>query len=223
MTETTAPGAPLRVWDLPVRLFHWLLIPLIAFSWWSAEEGHMDWHRLSGYAVLTLVLFRVLWGLFGSETARFSKFLRGPKSIGDYLSGKYQAFVGHNPMGAWSVLAMILLLVAQTALGLFAVDVDGIESGPLAVFVSFDQGRVAAEIHHLTFNIMLALIGMHIAVILFYAVFKRNNLVGPMLTGRKRVAEVIAAPKLGSIWLALFFLILAAGFAYAASKAFWAF
>ena len=197
------------MWDLPVRLFHWLLVPLIAFSWWSAEEARLDWHRLSGYAILTLVLFRVLWGLFGSETARFGFFLRGPGSIGSYLKGTYTAFVGHNPMGGWSVLAMIALLVAQTALGLFSVDVDGIESGPLAVFVSFDQGRVAAEAHHLVFNGLLVLIALHVLTVLFYLVFKRDNLVGPMVTGRKRVADgAVTAPKLSSIWLALFFLIL---------------
>lgn len=213
-----------RVWDFPVRLFHWLLVPLIAFSWWSAEEGRLDWHRLSGYAVLTLVVFRLAWGVFGSDTARFGYFLKGPRGIGAYLSNKAEPAVGHNPLGGWSVLAMIVLLVVQTVLGLFAIDVDGIESGPLAVFVSFDQGRLAAEAHHLTFNILLALIALHLLAIVFYAVAQRNNLIGPMITGRKKLGAPLAqAPRIAPLWLAFILIIIAGGLAYAVSKAFWAF
>jgi cytochrome b len=214
-----------RVWDLPVRVFHWLLIPLIAFSWWSAEEGRLDWHRLSGYAVLTLIVFRLVWGLIGSETARFARFLKGLRGIANYVGKKSDGpTLGHNPLGGWSVFAMLFLLAAQVTLGLFAIDVDGIESGPLAVFVTFDQGRVAAEIHHFIFNVLLALIGLHVLAILYYALFGRQNLVGPMITGRKSVAASPAqTPALAPLWLALIVLGASAALAYAASKAFWSF
>lgn len=214
-----------RVWDLPVRLFHWLLIPLMAFSWWSAEEGRLDWHRLSGYAVLTLIVFRLAWGVIGSDTARFSRFLKGPRGIGAYLGKKSdEPTLGHNPLGGWSVLAMLLLLAAQVVLGLFAIDVDGIESGPLAVFVSFEQGRIAAEAHHLTFNILLALIALHVLAVIYYALFQRQNLIGPMITGRKALAaDPARAPKIAPFWLAIIVILLSAGLAYAASQAFWSF
>src|SRR5262245_11528061 len=115
-------AARVRVWDIPVRLFHRLLVPLIAFAWWSAEAGHLEWHRLAGYAVLALLLFRVAWGFVGSDTARFGQFLRGPAAIGAYLRGRL-VVLGHNPLGGWSVFAMLLLLIAEVTLGLFAVDV----------------------------------------------------------------------------------------------------
>lgn len=223
MTESKL--TPTRIWDLPVRLFHWLLVPLLAFAWWSAEAGRLDWHRLSGYALLALVLFRILWGLWGSDTARFARFLRGPAGIGAYLKqlgGKtYAASVGHNPLGGWSVFAMLALLLVQGALGLFAVDFDGIESGPLAIFVSFDAGRLAAEIHDLLFNVLLGLIGLHLAAIAFYALIKRDNLVGPMLTGKKAMPGA-AAPAMAPLWLALLSAALAAVLVFAISQAFWA-
>jgi cytochrome b len=216
---------PTRIWDLPVRLVHWLVVPLAAFSWWSGEEGHLDWHRLSGFTLLTLVLFRLAWGVFGSQTARFAQFLRGPRAIGAYLKQKpYVASVGHNPLGGWAVAAMLALMATQAALGLFAVDVDGIESGPLAVFVSFDVGRAAAKAHHLVFNILLALIVLHVAAIAFYALVKRDNLIGPMITGAKAIDPPPAsAPAMAPWWLALALGLASALFVFAASKAFWLF
>lgn len=239
-------GKATRVWDLPVRLIHWLLVLLILFSWWSAEQGPglpdttrasleasseygfipwMEWHRWSGYAVLGLITFRILWGFVGSDTARFGSFLRGPKGIGAYLgklfSSSREPHVGHNPLGGLSVLALIVLIVAQTILGLFAIDVDGIESGPLAVFVSFDDGRVAAEWHEVVFNVLLAFIVLHLLAILFYALFKRDNLVGPMITGRRKLGEGAAAPSMRPLWLALLLAVIAGGVVYAVMKAFW--
>src|SRR5690349_24353754 len=102
-----------RVWDLPTRLVHWLLVLLVPFSWWTAESGRLEWHRWSGYGLLGLVLFRVYWGFFGSSTARFSRFVRGPRAIVAYLRGRLPASVGHNPLGALSVLALLGLLIAQ--------------------------------------------------------------------------------------------------------------
>src|SRR5262249_5537036 len=119
------------IWDWPTRLVHWLLVALVFFSWGAAEYQHMDLHRYSGYTILGLLVFRLYWGIAGSETARFANFVKGPRAVADYLRSKTKS-IGHNPLGALSVVALLTLLVAQVALGLFSVDVDGLESGPLS-------------------------------------------------------------------------------------------
>jgi len=174
-----------RVWDLAVRLFHWALVLLIAFSWWSGENHDMERHRLSGYAILALLVFRVFWGFAGSRTARFAQFVRSPRAVKAYIGGMSQGSDGHNPLGGWSVLAMLGILMAQVIAGLFAVDVDGFESGPLADWISFDGGRLASEIHEVLFKLTLALIVIHIAAIGFYLIVKRQNLIRPMITGKR--------------------------------------
>ena len=174
------------VWDVPTRLFHWLLVALIAFSWWSAKNGQLDWHLKSGLSVLALLVFRVLWGIVGSSTARFAGFLRGPRGIVAYVRGQEPPLPGHNPLGGWSVIAMLVIISVQVGTGLLAVDVDGIESGPLSYLVDFDQGRTAAAIHEVSFNILLGLMGLHVLAIAFYLVVRRRNLVGPMITGHDR-------------------------------------
>jgi len=189
--DVSPAASRLKIWDMPVRLFHWSIVALIAMAWWSAEQRQLDWHRYIGYTVLTLILFRLLWGCFGSTTARFTHFVSGPKHVIDYFRNdlfarKISAHHGHNPLGGWSVIAMLGAMLLQTLLGLFAVDIDGIESGPLAYLVSFDTGRTAAEIHHLIFNVLLALIALHIVAILFYRFYKNENLVSAMILGSKR-------------------------------------
>lgn len=178
-----------RVWDLPTRLVHWGWVGLFAFSWWSAETHRMEWHRWSGYAVLTLLLFRLYWGFAGGSTARFADFVRGPRAFLAYLKTLHQrpglVSAGHNPMGGWSVLLLLALLLLQTGSGLFAVDTDGIESGPLARYVSFGTGRDLAGLHELSFDLLLAAVGLHLAAIAFYGLYKRENLVAAMLSGRK--------------------------------------
>lgn len=224
MTESSGTGS-IRIWDLPIRLFHWLLVALIAFSWWSGEEHHMDWHRLSGYAILALLLFRIWWGFTGSRTARFGQFVRSPRAVlahaktpGSQLSGTAD---GHNPLGGWSVIAMLAALAVMVVAGLFAVDVDGFESGPLADYVSFDQGRAAAEFHELAFNAIVALIALHIVAIAYYLVVKRRNLVRPMITGRRAVGEEeTAADVRWSPVLALAGLAMAGAIAWAVSTGF---
>lgn len=184
-------ASSLKIWDLPVRLFHWSLVVLLGIAWWSAEQRELEWHRYAGYSILALVLFRLLWGFFGSTTARFVQFVSGPKRVFHYL--RHDLFVrksarhhGHNPLGGWSVMVMLGLLLLQTVLGLFSVDVDGIESGPLSYLVSFDSGRTAAEIHALVFNGLLIIIGVHIVAVLFYRFYKHENLVSAMILGSKR-------------------------------------
>ena len=197
-----------RVWDLPTRLFHWIVAGLIAFSWWSAKNDHMDWHIWSGFGILTLLLFRLLWGVFGGSTARFSGFVRGPKAIAGYLRGEWRG-IGHNPLGALSVLALIAAVFVQVGLGLFSSDEDGLFSGPLAAWISLDASEEITDFHEDFFNVLLLLIGVHVAAILFYALFKRQNLVGPMLTGRAVIDPEAAPLRPGKWWAAILCLIAA--------------
>jgi cytochrome b len=197
-----------KVWDAPVRAFHWLLVLAVGACWFTAENRIMDWHRRGGYVVLALVLFRLYWGFAGSSTARFSGFLRGPAAVRDYL-GKLRErvtapTVGHNPLGGWSVVVMIAVLLAMPLLGLFAVDTDGVESGPLSWLVSFKLGRRAAHWHEDVFTILQALVALHVAAILFYALWKKQDLVLPMVTGYRRLSrEAAAGIRLVATWRAL--------------------
>jgi cytochrome b len=195
------PVAASPIWDLPTRAIHWLLVLLIPFSWWSAENDHLPWHRLSGYTILGLLLFRLAWGFAGSQTARFADFIKGPRRVFAYVRGGSQDVIGHSPLGGWSVAAMLALLCTQVSLGLFAVDEDALEAGPLSKFVDFDTGRAIAKLHHVAFNVLLALIALHLTAIAFYAI-RRRNLVGPMITGRKLLGEETSAPRMSPLWRA---------------------
>lgn len=186
--------APRRlIWDWTIRLFHWLIVLIIPLMWWTAEEGYMDWHRRLGMTMFTLILFRLIWGLIGTWTARFGPMIRRLGSLGDYIrdlrSGAHMPAFGHGPLGVLSVFALLLGISIQVSTGLFAVDVDGLESGPLAVLISFDLGRELAEIHELNFNILSGLILLHIAAILFYRFRLRDHLVKPMVTGKRAAAD----------------------------------
>jgi cytochrome b len=221
-TEPVAAPAPpvIRVWDLPTRLVHWAFVLGVAISWWTAKAGRLEWHRWSGYSLLALVLFRLYWGFFGGSTARFANFVRGPRAVGDYLKGRWAPAVGHNPLGALSVLGLLGLLLLQVVLGLFSVDVDGIESGPLSLYVSFETGRACAEWHDLVFSVLLTLVLVHVLAVLYYLLIKRQNLVGAMFTG-KRVFPTEMAPMTRSTLLDLIIgVVLAGGVTYAASQAF---
>jgi cytochrome b len=186
-------GVWARLWDGPTRIVHWALVASIGFAWWSGEAGRLEWHRWSGYGVLALLAFRLIWGVAGSESARFTSFVRGPLATLAYVRTLPQRarseVPGHNPLGAWSVLALLLVIGAQVVTGLFAVDVDGLESGPLSDRVSFDLGRRFADWHQTSFTALEALVALHLAAVAFYLAYKRSNLVGPMLTGRGRFAE----------------------------------
>ena len=174
------------VWDLPLRLTHWLFVVCIGVSWWTAEQRYMDWHRYSGYMLLGLLVFRLYWGFAGSSTARFSQFLRGPRAVLQYLRSQHSPSIpGHNPLGGWSVVLMLMLMATQVGLGLFVTDVDGLESGPLSYLVSFDTSRTLAEIHEQLFDVLLAFLGLHIAAVLFYFAVRRDDLVKAIFSGRK--------------------------------------
>jgi cytochrome b len=190
-----------RIWDAPVRLVHWLMVFLLGVSWWTANAGKLDYHRYSGYGLLGLVVFRIYWGFAGSSTARFANFIRGPAAIrayvaqlGSRMAAHMPATPGHNPLGALSVVALLALVAAQIVLGLFAVDVDGIESGPLSAYVSFDVGRLCARLHGRNFNVLLAFAALHVAAVLFYLFYRRENLIAAMLNGRRLLPANVAPP-----------------------------
>jgi cytochrome b len=211
-------GVTVRQWDAPVRIVHWGFVLLMPALWWSAEEGNLALHRTLGCVMLALVLFRILWGLFGSSTARFATFVKGPSVLIAYVRTLFRksedANIGHNPLGAISVLALLGLLAAQVSFGLFAQDVDGIESGPLSYLVSYDSADLAREWHHLLFNILLIVVAIHIAAIMFYLFYKRDNLIRPMVTGKKQFAAPVADMVLAPMWRAVVIAILSAGFAF---------
>jgi cytochrome b len=225
MTDRTLSGGdePTKIWDAPTRIVHWLIVALIVTSWYTGSKHLMDLHRWSGYGVLTLVLFRLYWGVVGGSTARFSGFVRGPRSTLAYvrtLPKRVSAeLTGHNPLGAWSVVAIMTALTAQVTFGLFAVDVDGLESGPLSYMVSFDTGRYFAHLHLWGWRVIYVLVGLHIAAIAFYLLYKRQNLIAAMIHGRRRFAagqspKVVFAP----VWRAIVGLVGAALIAWFISK-----
>jgi cytochrome b len=202
-------GPTQPVWDLPVRLVHWLLAALIAFSWWSVTNHHTDWHIWSGCAILTLLVFRLLWGLVGSSTARFANFVRGPRAITAYLRGSWRG-IGHTPLGALSVIALFSATAVQVGLGLVSQDEDGIFAGPLARMVSSDTSDKTRDIHELWFNIVLGLIVLHVAAILFYRL-RGRRLTKPMITGRAAMVPGAHPMKPGKWWVAVICLAIAFG------------
>jgi cytochrome b len=199
-----------RVWDLPVRLVHWLLAALIAFSWWSVHHHHTDWHIWSGCAILTLLLFRILWGFVGSSTARFSGFVRGPSAVAAYWRGRWNG-IGHNPVGALSVIALLAAVAVQVGLGLVSEDEDGIFMGPLAGLVSTETSDKARDLHELWFNVILALVALHLLAILYYRL-RGRKLTLPMVTGRAELPDGTEPMRPGKWWMALICLGIAMGF-----------
>lgn len=196
-----------RLWDAPTRLVHWALVVLVAFSWFTAETDRLTWHRYSGYTILGLIVFRLFWGVFGSSTARFGSFVKGPGAVVAYVRTMFRpgaaALPGHNPLGAWSVVAMIVLLAAQVGLGLFAIDDDtGWEGGPFSGYAG-EFAYTIAEWHELSFNVLLALIGLHLAAVVFHLVVKRDNLIGAMITGRRLFASEPKELRFAPWWMAL--------------------
>ena len=216
MSEASNNLRTVAVWDLPTRLFHWTLVLLMVLQWWSAEQsGMMEWHIWGGYTVLVLVLFRLIWGFTGSETARFSNFISCPSNAFHYLKallrGETPHYHGHNPMGAWSIVALLLLLLVQTITGLFSND-DVLFNGPLYRWVSKSTSDWLTTLHKVSFNLLLAMIAVHLSAVFFYLLVKRENLIRPMVTGNKQLAPEHAepAPRIVSPWLGLAVLIIVA-------------
>ena len=197
------------IWDLPTRMFHWVLAGLVGFSWWTAETHRDDLHIWSGIAILTLLIFRILWGFVGSSTARFANFVRGPRAVFGYLRGDWRG-IGHNPLGAISVIALLGLLIVQVGLGLISSDEDGLVEGPLAPLVSYATSDWAVDLHEDLFNVLLAFIGLHLAAILFYRL-RGKGLIGPMVTGKGTVEPGMEPMRRGKTWIAILCLIAAIG------------
>jgi cytochrome b len=191
------------VWDLPTRIVHWSIAVLIFFLWWTSDSADIVLHKRLGFGVLALLAFRFYWGFFGSETARFSDFLKGPAEIVAYLRKGISATLGHNPLGA-----------LESALGLFATEEDGLDSGPLSAYVSFENGQLAAHYHALVFNILLGFVALHIMAVIFYFALGQNLIVA-MISGRKRAEPNRPEPRPATIRsLAIGIGLCAAVFAY---------
>jgi len=202
-----ANNSRIRVWDLPVRLFHWTLVILLATSYFSGRAGG-DWmkvHFWSGYAILTLLLFRIVWGFIGSTTARFSDFVKGPSAAFRHLAELAGADrpreAGHNPLGGAMVLVLIFAVLAQVVAGLFSADTDtGVVTGPLSGLVADKWIERATAFHTYWINILLILAGVHVLAAIVYLVWKRQNLIGAMIHGHKPIHDVVPpgqpAPRL---------------------------
>ena len=180
----------IRVWDIPTRLFHWLLVALVVFSFATGKIGGdaLRYHEWSGFAIIVLVVFRLVWGFMGGQQSRFVTFVRGPASVIRYASSLLRKdslrHLGHNPLGGWSIIAMLVSLCIQAATGLFAND-DILFEGPLYHLVSKKTSDWLTGMHHLNQKVLLVLVGIHICAVLFYLVAKRDNLIKPMITGTK--------------------------------------
>jgi cytochrome b len=199
---TKGDAARLAVWDLPTRLFHWGIVVLIGASWWSAQNAFEPWHFWSGYALLFLLVFRILWGFFGSSTARFSAFIRGPADVVRYLRTGRWPTAGRSPLGALSVVAMLIVLTVQIVTGLIQLSPENFVEGPLSHLVSFEAAEAAHDIHAASFDVLLVLIGLHLAAILFYRLVLGRRLVGPMMTGRAEPGPGIAPMTPAPAWRA---------------------
>lgn len=206
MSDQDKEVRKVKVWDLPLRIFHWALLLLVAGSFLSESFDNLDVHAKIGYAVLTLLLFRILWGFVGGTHARFASFVKGPSAIRAYLNGTYKG-LGHNPIGALSVLALLLVLLAQAASGLFT-STDEFFEGPLAKLVSSELSAALTEFHEFNSNVLWGLVGLHVLAVFFYRFVKKDNLILPMLTGKKVVEGAERDAQGGSVWLGVLVLAL---------------
>ncbi len=205
----------MRVWDAPTRLFHWAVVVLIATSYFTRNLTDITWHLLSGYTLLSLLLFRLVWGFIGSETSRFSQFLRSPveglRHLAHFTRREPDDQVGHNAAGGWMVLVLLADLGVQVGTGLFTYDADDhVPQGPLAHLVSEDTAEKITAVHSFNFNVILALIVLHVLAVIAYAVIKKHDLVRPMITGRKRLPGATRQPRMASSVLALLLVVLSA-------------
>ena len=195
--ESLGDLVAIHVWDWPVRVFHWAIVLLVIAAIATATIGGdaMVWHMRAGYGVLALVLFRITWGFAGTRHARFASFVHGPRAAVHYARSFARraptVAVGHNPLGGWSVIALLVTLLLQALTGLFAND-DVIYEGPLAKHISSALSGEITAIHHLNVWAIGILIGMHLSAVIAHLAFAKENLVRPMLTGRKHLHRSLA-------------------------------
>ncbi len=205
--KQSSPGKVL-VWDLPTRLFHWLLVILVTTSFITAKIGGnaMQYHEWSGFTILALLLFRLVWGFVGSRESRFVTFVHGPAAVFRYavkiLRPDSRQYLGHNPLGGWSIIAMLSALMVQAGTGLFAND-DIVTEGPLYKWVSKATSDWLTRVHKLNQEVIIVLVAIHILAVLFYFFFKRENLLKPMITGFKQWRGAVPEPTTGPTWKAV--------------------
>ena len=190
-----------RVWDLPVRLFHWLVVALVAAAYATWRLNWMVWHGWIGDLLLAVVVFRLLWGFFGSETARFSHFLAPPRMVFEHLKYSFlrepDRQMGHNPAGGWMVLLLLALLLVETLTGLYVAN-DIADVGPLTAIVPAAAANAIDASHAILWNVLVAAIAAHVLAIVIYAVIKGQDLVRPLVTGTKALPEPVIAPRMAS-------------------------
>jgi cytochrome b len=177
MSPATKP-----LWDIPTRIFHWTIVCCLPLAWWSAEEERYDLHQWTGYTVLVLVVSRIAWGFVGSRHSRFADFVVGPSRVWDFLRGHGVPSAGHNPLGGWSVLLLLWLLLLQAISGLFNSD-DILFSGPLYYWASGGFRDAMGVVHDVAFNGLLALVCLHIIAVLYHQFRRREKLVQAMVRG----------------------------------------
>ncbi len=179
----------IRIWDLPLRLFHWLLVVAVIGSFVSVKLGGnaMIWHGRFGYIVLALIFFRLIWGFVGTHHARFAQFIKSPKAIFAYLKNPTET-PGHSPLGAISVIVLLGLFLSQALAGLFASD-DIAFDGPLVKYVASTWVELLTSFHRLNEWVLMALVAVHVGAILYYKYAKKINLISAMITGDKEWAD----------------------------------
>lgn len=182
-----------------MRIFHWLAVALVGAAYATWWLNWMDWHYLAGEALLALVLFRLVWGFIGSDTARFSRFLAAPRTVLRYLSAwlarEPDRHAGHNPAGGWMVLLLLLLLLTETLTGIYIAN-DIADVGPLTEITPAAVANAIDQLHAILWNVLLAAIALHVLAIVAYAAAKGHNLLVPMITGSKRLPEDVVPPRL---------------------------
>jgi cytochrome b len=195
------------VWDAATRLFHWLTVLLVIACYASWRMNFMDWHAWTGEALLALVLFRLLWAFFGSETARFSAFLSAPRAAAHYLTCLLRRapdrWVGHNPVGGWMVLLLLALLLVEALTGLYVAN-DVADEGPFTETVPPFIANLITDLHAYFWDALLLAMILHVLAIALYAAVLRHNLVTPMITGCKWLSTETKPPQLASAARAAF-------------------
>ncbi len=187
------------VWDGPTRLFHWVAVTLVVAAYATWRLNWMDWHAKAGYALLTLVIFRILWGFFGSETTQFSSFLASPRAAARHLAHAFRREpdrqAGHNPAGGWMVLLLLLLLLGETLTGVYVAN-DVADEGPFTELTPAPVANAITALHWIFWDALLAAVALHLLAIFLYMVVKGNNLLLPMVTGWKTLPAGVPQPRM---------------------------
>lgn len=212
-----AAAPPLRsvlIWDWPVRLFHWLTVALVAAAYVTARLNWMDWHVRIGEALLVLVVFRLLWGCLGSQTARFTSFVAAPAAALRHLRAvarrEPDVQAGHNPAGGWMVLLLLALLAGETLTGLYVYN-DVADEGPLSEIVPAVVSNAITALHSILWDALAIAVALHVCAVALYAFVWGQHLVRPMLDGRKQLPAHVREPRRAPLWLAIVLLAVAAG------------